>query len=85
MKQPAHLARQVVDVLPDDDLGEQAGRSERRLGIESAPLGSLAFVDVRKASASPIAEKSIHRIGALYATEANLRDLDDEPRQRIRI
>ncbi|MEO8976974.1 MAG: IS66 family transposase, partial [Casimicrobiaceae bacterium] len=42
------------------------------------------FVDAHKASNSVIAEEAIRRIGALYAIEAKVRDLDDESRQRIR-
>jgi transposase len=38
------------------------------------------FVDVHKASASPLAKEAIERIGALYAIEAKLRDLDDDTR-----
>jgi transposase len=42
------------------------------------------FVDVHKASGSPLANEAIERIGALYAIEAKLRDLDDETRHRER-
>ena len=39
------------------------------------------FVDVHKASGSPLAKEALERIGALYAIEAKLRDLDDDARQ----
>ena len=42
------------------------------------------FFDVHKASASPIAKEALARIGALYAIEAQLRDLDDTARHRER-
>ncbi len=42
------------------------------------------FVDVHKASASPLAKEALERIGALYAIEAKLRDLDDDTRHRER-
>ncbi len=42
------------------------------------------FFDVHKASASPLAKEALERIGALYAIEAKLRDLDDEARHRER-
>jgi len=42
----------------------------------------LAWTD--KASASPLAEEALERIGVLYAIEAKLRDLDDETRHRER-
>ena len=42
------------------------------------------FVEAHKASNSPFAEEAIRRIGAIYATEAALADLDDEPRGRMR-
>lgn len=42
------------------------------------------FFDVHKASASPLAKEALERIGALYAIEAKLRDLDAADRQRER-
>lgn len=42
------------------------------------------FVDVHKASGSPLAHEAIERIGALYAIEATLRDQDDDTRHRER-
>ena len=42
------------------------------------------FFDVHKASASPLAKEALERIGALYAIEAKLRDLDDDARHRER-
>ena len=42
------------------------------------------FVDVHKASASPVAHEAIERIGALYAIEARLRDMDPGARHRER-
>lgn len=43
-----------------------------------------AFVDVHKASHSPLAREAIERIGELYAIEAKLRDLDDAARGHAR-
>jgi hypothetical protein len=42
------------------------------------------FFDVHAASASPIAKEAIERIGAIYAIDAALRDLDPEDRYRER-
>ncbi|MHB1271450.1 MAG: IS66 family transposase [Rhodanobacter sp.] len=42
------------------------------------------FFDVHKASASPLAKEALERIGALYAIEAKLRDLDAATRHRER-
>ena len=42
------------------------------------------FVDLHKASASPIAKEAIGRIAALYQIEARARDLDDAARQAYR-
>jgi len=42
------------------------------------------FFDVHKASASPLAKEALERIGALYAIEAKLRDLDAVTRHRER-
>jgi len=42
------------------------------------------FFDAHKASASPLAEEALRRIGALYAIEATVRDLADEPRRQAR-
>lgn len=42
------------------------------------------FFDAHKASGHPLAALAIERIGALYAIEAKLRDLDDQIRRRER-
>ena len=42
------------------------------------------FFDVHKASASPLAKEALERIGALYAIEAKLRDLEEDARHRER-
>lgn len=42
------------------------------------------FVDVHKASASPLAQEAVRRIGELYAIEAKLRDRDAAARHRER-
>ena len=42
------------------------------------------FFDVHQASASPFAKEALERIGALYAIEAKLRDLDAATRHRER-
>ena len=42
------------------------------------------FFDVHKASASPLAKEALERIGALYAIEAKLRDIDAATRHRER-
>jgi transposase len=42
------------------------------------------FFDVHAASASPIAKEAIERIGAIYAIDAALRDLDADERYRER-
>jgi hypothetical protein len=42
------------------------------------------FVDVHEASASPLAQEAVRRIGEIYAIEATLRDLDATARHRER-
>ncbi len=42
------------------------------------------FFDAHKASGSPVAKEALRRIGALYAIEATLRDLDPAARSRER-
>jgi len=71
-------------LMVDDYVGYKALFNENLIELGCWAHARRMFFDAHKASASPIAEDAIRRIGALYAIEEQARDLDDDARREYR-
>ncbi|MGH8031371.1 MAG: IS66 family transposase [Luteimonas sp.] len=67
-------------LLVDDFAGYKALFANRVTELGCWAHARRKYVDLHKASGSAIAQEAIARIGALYAIEAQIRDLDDHAR-----
>ena len=80
----AFLGEYTGALMVDDYAGYKALFNENLIELGCWAHARRTFFDAHKACASPIAEEAVRRIGALYAIEAKVRDLDDDARRRHR-
>ncbi|MEO8010551.1 MAG: IS66 family transposase [Dokdonella sp.] len=80
----AFLGPYTGALMVDDYAGYKALFKENLIELGCWAHARRTFFDAHKASASPIAEDAIRRIGALYRIEEQARDLDDDARRHHR-